>query len=121
MMGPRFFQLFAFALLFSFLSISFAQNEREVTTPEEGPTSHLLEGVLNNDSDMVDQAIADGENIDITNVNGWSAAMFATAKGDLDLLEKLVKAGIDLNQHNNEGLTPLMTAAAQGDKEIVEV
>jgi hypothetical protein len=33
--------------------------------------SNLLEGVLKSDIEMIEKAIADGEDINVSNVNGW--------------------------------------------------
>ena len=44
------------------------------TDATEAPTeiaSYLLEGVLKSDIAMIDKAIADGEDINVSNVNGW--------------------------------------------------
>lgn len=33
--------------------------------------SNLLEGVLKSDIEMIEKAIADGEDINVSNINGW--------------------------------------------------
>lgn len=66
-------------------------------------------------------ALDNGEDINVVNVNGWTAASFAVSAGRLDVLEKVIAEGIDLNIANNEGFTPLMLAASIGDKEMVEM
>lgn len=83
--------------------------------------SKLLEAASIGDVDGIKTALAEGANIDTTNVNGWSAASFAVSAGRYDALVALIEAEIDLNQANLEGMTPLMYAALQGDKEIVEL
>jgi len=83
--------------------------------------STLLEAVTEDDVLGIRSALRDGSDIDTTNVNGWSAAMFAVTSGHIRSLHTLIDAGIDLNQANAEHRTPLMFAAHQGDKEIVEV
>ena len=63
-----FFQLAIFALL---LCSTHCQ-DAIVTAPEETEVvSYLLQGVGSSDAAMIAKAIADGENIDVTNVNGW--------------------------------------------------
>ncbi len=73
--------------------------------------SILLDSVVNHDLDGVHKAIENGENIDLVNPNGWSAARFAVSQNDLDMLRELIDAKIDLNNADNSGVTPLMAAA----------
>ena len=82
--------------------------------------SLLLESARTDDIEGIQRALNEGTSIDITNVNGWSAASFAVTAGKINALHALIDEGIDLNQANNEGRTPLMYAAQQGDKEMVE-
>jgi ankyrin repeat protein len=58
-------------------------------------------------------AIETGENIDLVNDNGYSAAMFTVISGDITMLRHLIEKGIDLNNPENNGVTPLMMAASQ--------
>ncbi len=83
--------------------------------------SALLEAVAQDDVLGIRQALRNGQDIDTTNVNGWSAALFAVSSGHIRALHAVIDAGIDLNQANSDGKTPLMFAAMQGDKEITEV
>jgi ankyrin repeat protein len=80
---------------------------------EEEISSNLLDAAARRDIDGIRNALEDGEHIDVTNVNGWTAASFAVAAGDIDTLEYLINEGIDLNIANAEGYTPLMLAALQ--------
>jgi ankyrin repeat protein len=99
--------LLALFLIFAFMGMVTAQVVEETEL-----VSHLLESVINRDLHGVDRAIQDGENIDLTNPNGWSAARFAVSGNDLGMVNHLVAAGIDLNNADNQGVTPLMVAAA---------
>eukprot|EP01038_Epipyxis_sp_PR26KG_P005808 gene5808-8014_t len=81
--------------------------------------SYVLEGASMGDIDGIRQALDEGENIDVVNVNGWSAAMFAVTNYDLQTLAFLIEEGIDLNQQDVNGFTPLMMAASQSDKEMI--
>jgi ankyrin repeat protein len=83
--------------------------------------SLLLESVVNGDVDGIDRAIEAGENIDLVNDKGWSAAMFAVNLGDMDVLDRLISHQIDLNNADNEGVSPLIAAAALADKEMVQM
>lgn len=88
--------------------------------PEDFIPSTLLESARNDDIEGIRRALQQGTHIDITNVNGWSAASFAVTSGNINALHALIDAGIDLNQAATDGRTPLMFAAQQGDKEMVE-
>lgn len=99
-----------------FINQSLAQNEESNHIP-----SILLESALSGDVEGIHRAMQAGENIDVTNDKGWSAARFAVALGDLTFLHALIDAGIDLNNADHEGVTPLMAAAGEGDREAVEV
>ena len=79
-------------LLLSLVNINmicYAQ-EDEATT---NPTSYLLESIMNNDSPGIRKALEDGENIDLTNVNGWTGAMFAVAFNNIRILQELIEFG----------------------------
>jgi len=91
------------------------------SVPDEGTPSTLLEGVIHFSFEEVDRALENGENINVVNVNDWSAARFAVASGDIEMLAHLIAKEIDLNLADNLGQTPLMIAAAQCDKELVEL
>jgi ankyrin len=108
-------QTFLVVLVFALALFARAEEEAaEVPSP-------LLEAVVNDDVLAIREALRNGANIDTTNVNGWSAAMFAVTSGHIRSLHTLIDAGIDLNQANADFKTPLMQAAGQGDKEIVEL
>ena len=92
-----------FIVLVSF-NVIFAQDETE-------NVSHLLESSGNGDVESLIQAIDNGESLDVVNVNGWSAAMFAVGGGHIQNLRILIDNGIDLNIPTIDGQTPLMLAA----------
>lgn len=76
-------------LLVNINMICYAQ-EDEATT---NPTSYLLESIMKNDSPGIRKALEDGENIDLTNVNGWTGAMFAVAFNNIPILQELIEFG----------------------------
>jgi len=109
-------------LLLSLVNINmicYAQEDE--ATDATNPTSHLLESIMNNDSPGIRKALEDGENIDLTNVNGWTGAMFAVAFNNIRILQELIEFGINLNIPDNEGFTPLMRAAQDNNIELVDV
>jgi ankyrin repeat protein len=88
---------------------------QEVTSvADELIPSHLLEHVLGGNFEGITSALeVNGEDINLQNNNGWSAARFAVSNGDFDMTKFLIGKEIDLNNPDNEGVTPLMVAAAQ--------
>ena len=62
------FHLVTLALL---LCSTQCQDAIVTATEETEIVSHLLQGVGASDAAMIAKAISDGENIDVTNVNGW--------------------------------------------------
>ena len=109
-----------FALRFVVVVVALAMSLTAAQDAVEMPST-LLESVVADDVLGIRAALRDGASIDTTNVNGWSAAMFAVTSGHIRSLHTLIDAGIDLNQANADHKTPLMFAAGQGDKEIVEL
>lgn len=83
--------------------------------------SSLLEAAVAGDREAMQKAVQDGANIDVQNVNGWSAVTFTASNGDLASAQFLIDLGANLNTVNDQGLTPLMIAANQNDKEMVEL
>lgn len=94
-------------LLLSAALLALVSAQEEAVIP-----SKLLESVIQGDANGIRAALDGGENIDLVNENGWSAALIATATGNLEVLATLIDAGIDLNQANAQGVTPLMLAAS---------
>jgi len=111
--------LFVVITLLCFINKSIAEIPETSESPDHIP-SILLESALNGDLDGISRALDAGENIDVVNDQGWSAARFAVALGDLEFLRTLIENGIDLNNADGQGVTPLMAAAQEGDREAVE-
>lgn len=84
-------------------------------------SSTLLEAAAKGDAEGMRRAVQEGGNVDIQNVNGWNAVMFAVFNSDIAGTATLIDLGINLNSVNNQGLSPLMIAAMQNDKEMVEL
>jgi ankyrin repeat protein len=99
-------------------------NENEISTeasPEEKlHQSEVLQNVINNDMDGVKRAVEGGENINLVNVDGWSAARIAVQMGNLQMVRFLIENEIDLNIPDNNGISPLMIASEMGDRDMVE-
>jgi hypothetical protein len=83
---------------------------------EESPSeieSKLLLAASSGDVEGIRLALSEGEEINVANVNGWTAASFAVTGANMEVLSLLIEEGIDLNIANNDGFTPLMLAALQ--------
>lgn len=100
--------------IIALLSIVIIYNNHIAFAEDESITSSLLEAAKNHDIKRVRLALKDGnEDVNVANINGWTAATFAASTGDFEILTFLIENGIDLNIANNEGYTPLMVAAAE--------
>jgi len=105
-------------VLLATLSLAIAQDVTSTETSTDGISgdqeipSLLLEAAGNGDIDGLSSALQ-SEDLRTSNVNGWSAAMFAVAGGHIDALRALLEAGVDVNQATNDGVTPLMLASLQ--------
>jgi len=87
MLGLWITLLFSMLLLVS-LNIYNAQEEVAANLK-----SRLLESIMNNDVGGIRIALENGENIDLTNDNGWTGAMFAVAFNNLRVLQELIDLG----------------------------
>ena len=61
--------------------------DADATEDETEIPSSLLEAAAAGDVDAIKAAIAEGSDIDTTNVNGWSAASFAVSAGKYEALQ----------------------------------
>ena len=75
--------------------------------------SKLLEAVSSQNLIEIEKAIENGDDINISNVHGWTATMFAITTNNLEILQYLIKHEADLNLQNDDGNTVLMLAAAE--------
>lgn len=103
----------SFLLTFLFLlQTTFAADEQQQQQQQQvGPPSHLLESVMRNDYDGVRHALENGEDINLVNVDGFSAARVAVELSNLQMLQFLIEHRIDLNNADLNGVTPLMVAS----------
>ena len=74
------------------------------------------DGNINEVNDM----IANGANIDMTNNDGKTPLSIASQNGHLEIVEVLIASGGLVNKADNEGETPLHIASQNGDLEIVK-
>lgn len=71
---------------------------------------------------MVRCLLAAGADTDATEKeNGFTAILFAAAKGFLDVVQDLLKAGADFEKAENDGATALYLASRGGHLEAVKL
>jgi len=80
----------------------------------------LFNAVRQVDIVAVEQAIADGANINAKS-SGLAPLHLATIQGQNRISELLIANGADVNAKSDEGWTPLHDAAKHGHKEIIEL
>ena len=69
----------------------------------------------------VKQAIAEGADMNVQTIGGWTPLHIAVFKGHKEIAELLIDKDADVNAKNWEGGTPLHYAALTGRKEIAEL
>jgi ankyrin repeat protein len=97
---------FGIIYLFTLLSSVVAEEDK-------GIPSILLQSVVANNLDGVNEAIRKGENINLVNLDGMTAARIAAQLSNGPILHTLIKERIDLNIPDKNGITALMVAAEQ--------
>jgi uncharacterized protein len=80
----------------------------------------LRSATFSENIDLVRSLIESGVSVNAIDASGWTALMYAAAKGNLELVEVLLEAGADVNPANNSGKTPLTEAAYWGHDKVVE-
>jgi len=83
----------------------------------------LLMAAQNNDEPGVEQALADGADVNAQNENNWSALMKAARNNNANIVRILARerpAEINANLQGNAGETALMLAAQYGNLDLIE-
>jgi ankyrin repeat protein len=65
--------------------------------------------------------ISSGVDVNAAMVGGYTALLFAAARGDKDLAASLVSHGANVNAKNDQGITALHMAADQGRRDLAEL
>ena len=65
--------------------------------------------------------MGEGAEVDVQDHQGWTALMYATARGHEETVQALLAAGADLKAKNQEGETAHDLASKQGKTEIAEL
>ena len=72
--------------------------------------NNTLKLTENNNIKVIRRAIAEGEDVNFQDEEGWTALMQASKRGYLGIVEQLIKEGADINIQNKFGITALMIA-----------
>ena len=82
----------------------------------------LHAAVLDDDRDLVEELLAQGEDPNVLECSGWSPLAVAADNGSVAMVEALLRAGASLDLKNPEdGYTALHLSAADGNVEVTEV
>lgn len=104
--------------LMALLAISVAQPS--LIMGQQAADQSLIQAVRSGNSASVDQAIAQGANLNAKDSSfGQTPVMWAAILGNKDIATKLLDAGADANAQNKEGATALILASTV-DKDIVK-
>lgn len=71
--------------------------------------------------DIVDELLALGADIAVTNADGCNALWLACYNGSHAIIERLIAAGIDLDLQNGNGATCLMYVSSNSKPDLVEL
>jgi len=85
------------------------------------PTLALWKIAETDNTDQVEDLLANGVDINVGNVHGTTALMRAASNGRIRMVHSLLSHGADPNRSRNDGFTPLHLAAFFGHAEVVRV
>ncbi len=71
--------------------------------------------------DLIEELLAHGVDVQITNADGCNALWLACYAGDHGVIRRLIAAGIDLDLQNGNGATCLMYVASNSKADLVEL
>ena len=81
----------------------------------------LMQEVLNDDSNRVQELVAQGDDLNSVNNYGWTALMHAARLGNSDIVSLLLEQGAKVDVQDKDGWTALMRAAAKGHDAVVKI
>lgn len=87
----------------------------------EGTTSALLLCLENEYFDLAELMIANGAEIDIRNVKGWTPLIWASIKGRRKCVDFLIAHGANIHACNNDGWNAVTGAYFKNRTDIVEL
>ncbi|MCY6488794.1 ankyrin repeat domain-containing protein [Leptolyngbya sp. GGD] len=82
----------------------------------------LRSAAFNGNAGLVKTLIQEGVNIDIPESrDGWTALMYAAAKGETTIVQLLIAAGANVNHKSREGKTAMSEARYWGHHEVIDL
>ncbi len=72
-------------------------------------------------TDIVQDHIESGSNIDFTDSDGHTPLLIAACAGHVDVVDWLIQHGADINKASQTGQIPLWMAASNGRAEVVKL
>lgn len=87
----------------------------------DGRFTPLMRAAKEGRLDIVEELLAAGVDIAVTNADGCNALWLACYNGSHALIERLIAAGIDLDRQNGNGASCLMYVASNGKPDLVKL
>ncbi|KAL6691665.1 hypothetical protein J3F84DRAFT_403333 [Trichoderma pleuroticola] len=81
----------------------------------------LVVAAIARQTSMVELLLAEGADIEATDVGGRTALFFSVSRAAEDMVDLLTTRGAKVNLHDEDGSTPLLTAIDKGDKAMVQL
>lgn len=97
------------------------QSTQEVNTEMDKMNQTLLAAVKQGDKDLISKLLADGADIDTTDIDGRTSALIAVHTNQLDIFKLLLEQGANINIRDNRSDNPLLYAGAEGMLDFVKV
>ena len=90
-------------------------------TQADGRFTPLMRACKEGRADIVNELLALGVDIAVTNTDGCNALWLACYHGSHEIIEKLIAAGIDIDLQNGNGATCLMYVASNSKPDLVQL
>lgn len=85
----------------------------------DGRFTPLMRACKQGRLDLVEELLAQGVDLGVTNSDGCNALWLACYHGDPLLIERLIDAGIEIDRQNGNGASCLMYVASNGKAALV--
>lgn len=94
----------------------------QLSAPQaDGRFTPLMRAAKEGRRDIVEQLLAAGVDIQVTNSDGCNALWLACYNGSHAIIETLIAAGIDLDRQNGNGASCLMYVASNSKPDLVKL
>ena len=94
----------------------------DLSAPQaDGRFTPLMRAAKEGRLDIVEELLALGVDIAVTNADGCNALWLACYSGNRALIERLIAVGIDIDLQNGNGATCLMYVASNSKPDLVQL